>query len=146
MTEASPVSTKLYTPQLLSLSAELANYPLIDTYDRIAETRSRTCGSTLELGVSLDSNGQISRLGMQVTACAVGQSSAALMALASKGKSEADLRETLLAIEEWLGSMGPLPNWPGFDALEPALPHKARHGALLLPWKAMQQALSSQAS
>jgi hypothetical protein len=36
-----------------------------------------------------------------------------------------------------------LPDWPGFDALEPARDHTGRHGALLMAWTAMTQALST---
>ncbi len=135
--------TKLYTPRLLALSAELAAFPLNGTYSHNAETRSRTCGSTLILGAECGPDGAVERLGMQVAACAIGQSSAAVMALEARGRSAADFERTLATIEAWLGHEGPMPDWPGIDALEPALPHPARHGALLLPWKAMSEALSS---
>lgn len=134
--------SKLYTPRLLSLSAELAEFALAGPYHHTAEVRSRTCGSTLALGVDLDSAGRVERIGMQVAACAVGQSSAATMALGAKGRTSADFRAAHDAIEDWLGAEGALPDWPGFDALEAARAHPGRHGALLLPWKAMVQALS----
>lgn len=143
---ANAPSAKLYTPRLLSLSAELANYPLTDGFQRTSEVRSRTCGSTLALGIDLDSSGNIARIGMQVTACAVGQSSAAILAVAAKGRGTTDIFASLAEIEAWLSGEGALPEWPGFDALEPALPHAGRHGALLLPWTAITRALSSAAS
>lgn len=143
--ETGASSSKLYTPRLLSLSAELANFPLTRTFEQAAEVRSRTCGSTLALGVDREPDGTIAKLGMQVTACAVGQSSAAVMALAAKGRSAQEFHEALAAIEAWLAGESALPEWPGFDALEPALAHAGRHGALVLPWKAMTQALSSAA-
>ena len=137
-------ATKLYTPRLLSLSAELAGFPLAGSFERRSEARSRTCGSTVELGADVDASGKVSRIGMQVTACAVGQSSAAIMALALEGKDRDELIKVRRSIEAWLSGKGEMPDWPGFDALGPALPHKGRHGALLLPWIAMTDALSSQ--
>lgn len=143
MSEQGAQSTKLYTPRLLSLSAELARFPLTGDFAHKAETRSRTCGSTLLLGVDCDASGLVDRVGMQVTACAVGQSSAAVMAMAAEGKSAQEFDAVLASIEAWLSGSAPLPDWPGIDALEPAREHAGRHGALLLPWKAMKQALSS---
>ncbi|AWW74764.1 Fe-S cluster protein [Erythrobacter sp. KY5] len=136
-------STKLYTPRLLALSAELSRFPLSETFDYRAEARSRTCGSLIVIGANLDERGQVADTGMQVTACAVGQSSAAILALSAEKVSAGAFASTLAEIEIWLAGNGPLPDWPGFDALEPALPHKGRHAALLLPWKAMVDALSS---
>ena len=139
-------TAKLYSPRLLSLSAELARFPLTGTFQHTAEARSRTCGSTIELGLDLDAGGKVARIGMQVSACAVGQSSAAIMALVAQGRAPEEFSATIAKIEAWLAGASDLPDWPGFDALEPALPHAGRHGAILLPWKAMTQALSSAAS
>lgn len=143
---ARPAAAKLYSARLLSLAAELAEFPLAGSFQHNAETRSRTCGSTLALGVDCDTGGQVQRLGMQVTACAIGQASAAVMAKASLRRPQHDFASTLAQIEAWLAGEGGAPDWPGFDALEPALPHAGRHGALLLPWKAIAEALSSPAS
>ena len=143
VTDQAAPSSKLYTPRLLALSAELADFPLTGSFTHTAEERSRTCGSVIELGLSVDASGGVTRLGMQVTACAVGQSSAAVMAKAASGKSAQDFTTMLEAIKAWLSGEQELPDWPGFVALEPALPHAGRHGALLLPWKAMHSALSS---
>ena len=145
MAEASV--TKLYTTELLALSVRLAEFPLVGDFAYRAKARSRTCGSTIEVGVDLGPDGAVTRLGFQVSACAIGQSSAAILALDAKGRTPADFSRTLTEIEAWLasdeGSQAPCPNWPGFEALTPARPHKGRHGALLLAWTAINQALST---
>ena len=82
---------------------------------------------------------------MQVSACAVGQSSAAILALGAGGAMPEQLLATQSAIAGWLAGEKPLPEWPEFDTLAPALPHTGRHGALLLPWNAAIQALSTRA-
>lgn len=138
-------SAKLYTPRLLGLAAQLADYPLTLPFDHMAEARSRTCGSTIALGIDCAGDGAITRIGMQVTACAVGQSSAAVLAGDVRGRTAQGLGAARAAIAAWLAGEGPLPDWPGFDALEPALAHKGRHEALLLPWKAASEALSTPA-
>lgn len=136
---------KLYSPRLLALSASLADYPIDDGFDHYGEARSRTCGSTIRLGLSIRDEA-ISRIGMQVSACAVGQSSAAIMAQGIEGQNRDRIQESLSAIENWLSGAGHLPAWPGFDALAPALPHPGRHEAILIPWRAAITALSSQPS
>jgi len=138
--------TKLYTPDLLALATQLAEFPLTGDFAYRAEARSRTCGSTIEIGVELGADGALTRLGLQVSACAVGQSSAAILALNAKGRTASEFAQALQEIETWLGRddpHAPLPSWPGFEALAPARAHHGRHGALLLAWTAINQALST---
>ena len=139
------VSSKLYTPQLLSLATGLAAFPLSDDLPLRAEERSRTCGSVIALGLALDDDGLVSGVGMRVSACAIGQASAALMAQAIRGDSPGGVRQTADGLERWLAGKGELPHWPGIAALIPARDHPGRHGALLLPWKAACKALSQAA-
>lgn len=134
---------RLYSPQLLALAIELAAYPLDETLPLRAEARSRTCGSTISVGLALDEDGTIGRVGMQVSACAIGQGSAALLARSAKGCSAGSIAATLTGLEQWLEGTGELPAWPDLDLLAPARSHPARHAALLLPWKAASKALSS---
>ena len=141
---AEPAAAKLYSPRLLALSAALAEYPFDDQLDAVAEARSRTCGSTITFGISTAEDGAISRVGMRVSACAVGQSSAALLAKNVIGRSAQDIERTHSQILAWLSGEGALPDWPDFDALEPALPHTGRHEAILLPWRAALEALSTE--
>ena len=147
MTET-PVSSaaKLYTPRMLMLSAKLADYPLDASFPLRASARSQTCGSTIELGLATDGDGFVSTIGMQVTACAVGQSSAAILADAIKGVDLQCLVSTRTQIENWLDSNGGAPTWPGFETLLPVREYPGRHGALVLPWNAAIEALSSHAS
>lgn len=136
-------STRLYSPELLSLATALAAFPLADDLPLRAKARSRSCGSVIALGLALDGAGQVARVGMQVSACAIGQASAAMLAQGAPGTRPEDFRRTLAALEAWLAGEGELPSWPGIAALAPAHGHPGRHGALLLPWKAAVVALSS---
>lgn len=134
---------KLYSPELLALATSLAQFPMDGSFSVKSEQRSRTCGSSLTLGLDLDGNAHVKRIGLLVSACAVGQSSAAILAQAITGRSPGELAAMLADVERWLTGEGELPEWPGFAALEPARGHSARHGALLLPWKAAHEALST---
>jgi len=41
----------------------------------------------------------------------------------------------------WLGGAGQMPDWPGLAAIAAARDYPARHGAILLPWRAALDAL-----
>lgn len=137
------VAAKLYSPELLGLATGLARYPLTDDLPLRAEVRSRSCGSVIALGMALGRGGLIAQVGMKVSACAIGQASAALLAQAATGANPGSLRLTAEGLAAWLAGDGTLPRWPGIEVLAPARDHPGRHGALLLPWNAAVAALSS---
>lgn len=138
---------RLYTPELLALAVELADYPPLDAASAHGEARSPTCGSTLAMDLALDGDGRIARLGMRVRACAVGQASAAIFARHAAGRDRATLADALAGLEAWLADEGrPMPDWPELALIAPARAYPARHGAMLLPWKAAAATLSSAAA
>lgn len=137
------VAAKLYSAELLGLATGLARYPLTDDLPLRAEVRSRSCGSVIALGIAVGHGGLIAQVGMKVSACAIGQASAALLAQAATGANPGSLRLTAEGLAAWLAGDGTLPRWPGIEVLAPARDHPGRHGALLLPWNAAVAALSS---
>ena len=138
---ASSPAARLYTPQILALAVELANVPLHDGLPLRGEARSRSCGSTLVMGLALDQSGAVNEIGMQVTACAIGQAAAALFARQVAGRDAGQLAKDRDAMQAWLAGEGDRPGWPGFELLAPARDYPARHGAILLPWNAALDAL-----
>ena len=136
---------KLYTPELLALAVALADYPPDPTLPLHGEARSKSCGSTLAADFALDDEGRIARVGLRVRACAVGQASAAIFARAAATRTLADIAAAQDALTAWLGGNGERPGWPGLEALDAARDYPARHGAIMLPWTAARDALSSAA-
>ena len=122
---------------------ELAEYPLLDNLTTRGSARSKTCGSTIELGFVLDADRQITALGLKVQACAIGQAAAAIFAARAVGQSNADIENDLMALKGWLGENQPSGIVSRLELLEPARKHPARHGAILLPWQAALNALCS---
>ena len=136
---------RLYTPELLALAVELAQWPRLEVADARGEARSPTCGSTLALDMALGEGKRIERLGMRVRACAVGQAAAAVFARHAPGRDLAAVGAELERLEAWLRDEGPAPDWPDLALIEAARGYPARHGAMLLPWKAALAALSTTA-
>lgn len=134
----------LYTPEVLALATALADYPLGDDLLLRGSARSQSCGSVLEIGLSLD-DGRIARLGLRSHACAIGQAAAAIFAGGAHGLSQSEIAAAERQVATWLAG-GPLPAWPGLAAIEAAAAYPGRHGAVLLPWRAALSALPSDAA
>ena len=139
-------AARLYTPELLALAVELAQWPPLERASLHGEARSPTCGSTLAMDLALDQAGRIEQLGMRVRACAVGQAAAAIFARHAPGRDLETIDRNLERLEAWLAGGRPAPDWPGLAIIEPARAYRARHGAMLLPWRAALAALSSTAA
>jgi NifU-like protein involved in Fe-S cluster formation len=137
---------RLYSPAMLAAAMELAGFPPIENAPFNGAARSPACGSTLDMDLLLHDNGGIERIGMTVRACAVGQAAAAVFARHAPGLTLADIREAQDRFEAWLDDEGPAPDWPDIGLIAPAREFRGRHGAMLLPWKAAMEALSSTAS
>ena len=131
----------LYNAQVLGLATSLTAFPLSADLPLRGSARAATCGSVIELGLDCDGTGKITRIGLRAQACAIGQAAAAIFATAAPGTDEAGLTASIAEIECWLAG-GVLPAWPGFAAIAPARDYPARHGAILLGWRAALVALA----
>lgn len=134
---------RLYTPELLGLTVELAGWPPVENLPLHGEARSATCGSTLRIDLELDDGGHLATLGMRVRACAVGQAAAAIFARHAKGLDLQAIEAAHDRIEGWLDGEAPIADWPDLAQIAAAREFPGRHGAILLPWKAAVAALSS---
>jgi NifU-like protein involved in Fe-S cluster formation len=134
-------SANLYNAEVLGLATSLAAYPLGPDLPLTGSARAPTCGSTIELGLECDPAGKITRIGLLAQACAIGQAAAAIFAGAAPGLDRSGLSIALAQIEQWLAD-GPLPDWPGFAAIAAARDYPARHGAIMLAWRAALVALA----
>lgn len=134
-------TTVLYTPEVLGLAVKLAAHGWDDNLPFAAEARSPSCGSSIALGFALDADGRVQKLGIRSHACAIGQAAAAIFADAAHGRNRREISREAHAIEQWLSGGAALPDWPGLSQIAAARDYPARHGAVLLPWKAALAAL-----
>ena len=138
------MSSPLYTTEILRLAASLQEMRELEREDGRAELRSPTCGSRITIAVQLDDERRVSMISQRVHACAFGQASAALMQQHAVGRAHDEVAQAVVAISRWLAQEqeGPL-DWPGLDVLAPARSRKGRHGAILLPFRALLAAIES---
>ena len=127
-----------YTTEILRLAASIPYLEPFEELEGATEVRSKTCGSRMRIAVELDWADRVVRLRQAVEACAYGQATAALMGGHAMGRSAAEVAAALAELDAWLAGEGEVPTaWPGLEALAPALQRKGRHGAILLPFRAL---------
>ena len=134
----------LYTTEILRLAASLQGPRELERIDGGAELRSPTCGSRVSISVQLDCERRIEAISQQVHACAFGQASAALLERHAIGRAHDEVSGALVLLSRWLAEeQEGVDAWPGLDALASARPRKGRHGAILLPFRALLAAIES---
>lgn len=134
-------TTVLYTPEVLGLAVELARFPLTDDLPLRGEARSKSCGSTIALGLAMTPGGTIGKVGLRSHACAIGQAAAAIFVQGAPGLTGPQVHAAGKAITAWLAGEGGMPDWPGLGAIAAARDYPARHGAVMLAWNAAMQVL-----
>ena len=135
------MSEPLYTLDILRLAASIPGQCGFDEIDA-AEVRSPTCGSRVAMRVTLDEEGRVTAVEQAVEACAFGQASAALVGKSAVGVNYAEADEALARVDAWLNGDGDEP-WPGMAVLDPARSRRGRHGAILLPFRALVAAIEA---
>jgi NifU-like protein involved in Fe-S cluster formation len=141
---AARMTGPLYTTEILRLAASLSEPRSLDREHGRAELRSPTCGSRVSLAVELDDDRRIVAISQHVNACAFGQASAALIERHARGRDHNQVAEALVGLSRWLsdGQDGAC-DWPEIAALAPARSRKSRHGAILLPFRALLAAIEA---
>ena len=135
------MNAPLYTTEILRLAASLKEPHELDREDGRAELRSPTCGSRITTTIQVDEDGQVEAVMQKVHACAFGQASSALLEQGAVGRNSDEVSAALTQLCDWLAGSGGEPQWPGIAALAPARSRKSRHGAILLPFRALLSAI-----
>ena len=138
------MNAPLYTTEILRLAASLQEPHALEREDGCAQVRSPTCGSRINLSVQLDDDGRVQAISQRVQACAFGQASAAIMEREVVGRTHSDAAQTVLQLSAWLaGEREDAGSWPGLEDLRPARAKRARHAAILLPFRALLAAIEA---
>jgi len=139
------MNAPLYTTEILRLAASLPEPRELERVDGSSEQRSPTCGSTVSVQVQRSQDGVVVAISQEVHACAFGQASASVLAAGAIGRREDEVARALHELEGWLSGTRDEPGeWSGLAALAPARSRLSRHGAILLPFKALLAAMKSE--
>lgn len=132
----------LYSEKILDLAGNALQPPRLAHADGTARKVSRVCGSVVEVDVVVR-DGVIVAYGHHVAACALGQTSAAVVAREIVGTPVGAfraLRDTMHAMLKENGAP-PEGKWSDLRYLEPVREYKARHLSTLLVFDAVVEAL-----
>ena len=131
----------LYNRDILRLAAHIPHLGPIKGAEARVERRSAVCGSRVVVAVRLDDRGRVAALGQEVSACALGQASAALMGAHATGRDAQELARARDELAAFLGGSSAAPvDWRGIEVLTVAREYPARHASILLPFEAVAEA------
>ncbi|MGJ3231494.1 MAG: iron-sulfur cluster assembly scaffold protein [Oceanicaulis sp.] len=135
--------TDVYTTDLLKLAADIPHAERLANPQASASKVSRICGSALTLDLMFDAEGRIADLGMDVSACALGQASASVFARNALGATRAEIAAARDQLKAMLQAGGPAPDgrFAELTLLKPAASYRQRHGSILLAFDAACEAM-----
>ncbi len=133
----------LYNKDVLRRAATIGRTGRLAAPDASVTRVSPVCGSRITVDVTVK-DGVVSDYAQDIQACALGQSSAAVLAEKIMGRNIAELREVAGALRAMLVDGAPPPDgdWAGLAILAPVHDHKGRHGAVMLPFEAVIDAIA----
>lgn len=135
----------LYSDKILMLAANIPAMPRLADPDASARRVSRVCGSVVEIDLKL-SDGVVLEYGQTVAACALGQTSAAVVAANILGATAGELRLVRTQMVAMLKAGGAPPTgerWADLRYLEPVRDYRPRHASTLLVFDAVVDALNA---
>jgi len=132
----------LYSEKILEIAANQPVPGRLAHPDATARRVSRVCGSAIEVDIAL-ADGRIAGYGHKISACALGQTSAAIVATHIVGTPPAEFRALRTAMVAMLTEGGPPPGgkWADLGWLEPVRDYAPRHASTLLVFDAVVEAL-----
>ena len=133
---------ELYSDKILHIAGNAIQPGRLAQPDASARKVSRLCGSVIEVDIAAV-DGVIVGYGHEISACALGQASAAIVAREIVGTSVSDFDTLSLTMLNMLKSDGapPAGKWSDLAYLEPVRDFPARHASTMLVFDAINQAL-----
>lgn len=132
----------LYSEKILEIAGNPPKAPMPTDADASARKVSRICGSVVSVGIKV-SDGVITGYGHEVSACALGQTSASIVAREIVGTPAAEFRRVRDQMVAMLKADGTPPDgkWSDLRYLEPVRDYTPRHTSTLLVFEAVVDAL-----
>lgn len=132
----------LYSQRILEIAGNPPPAPRLRAPNATARRTSRICGSSVEVDIVVE-DGVITAYGHSVRACALGQTSAAIVAREIVGTGAVEFRELSGGVRQMLASGAAAPDgrWEDLRYLAPVRDYPNRHASTLLVFDAVVAAL-----
>ena len=134
----------LYSEKILQIAGNPPKAPRLARADASARKVSRVCGSSIVVDVVV-SDGIISGYGHELSACALGQTSAAIVARNIVGTPVGEFRAVREQMFRMLKEEGtpPTGKWDDLRLLEAVRDYRPRHTSTMLVFDAVVEALDT---
>ncbi|MHB1102021.1 MAG: iron-sulfur cluster assembly scaffold protein [Devosia sp.] len=132
----------LYSEKILQIAGNQPVPGRLADPDATARRVSRVCGSTIEVDLTVE-DGVITGYGHEISACALGQTSAAVVATNIVGTPADEFRALRDQMTAMLKANGtpPTGRWDDLKYLAPVREYRPRHTSTLLVFDAVVDAL-----
>ena len=133
----------IYQTDLLRLAAEASGAGRLADADASVTADNPLCGDRVTIDIKF-AGGAVAALGHEVKACVLCQAAASVIGRRAIGADPAKLKETAAAVARLLkpdGQRTEASNWPELAVFQPVAGHRSRHACVLLPFRALTQAL-----
>ncbi len=132
----------IYTQTIVDIAARLPLTHRLDHPDASARKVSRVCGSVVEVDIKLEGSTVVA-YGQDINACALGQTSASIMAAHIVGSSSVELRRLRDQVYAMLkkNASPPAGKWSEIKYLEPVRDFSPRHASTMLVFEAVVDCL-----
>lgn len=133
---------EVYNAKILEFAGNIPRIGKLDAPDASAKAHSKLCGSTVSIDIKVEDD-KVSDYAHDVKACALGQSSASILAANIVGASSAELRALKTTMYKMLkeGGAAPEGRFGDLQFLVPVKDYRARHASTLLAFDAVVDAL-----
>jgi len=135
------MSDQLYQERIVALAKAKTGAGKLASPTKSARRDNPLCGDRVTIDVAVDGNGKIAEIAHQVRGCLLCQASASALASVAVGRDAASIVDLRHDAERAIGRESGETHEP-FSAFAPVRDYKSRQECVLLPFEALQDALS----
>jgi nitrogen fixation NifU-like protein len=135
------MNDQLYQDRIVALAKAKTGAGKLASPTKSARRDNPLCGDRVVIDVRVDDKGHIAEIAHQVRGCLLCQASASALSSVAVGRDKAGIEILRHDAEMAIGREAGEPGEP-FAAFAPVRSHKSRHECVLLPFEALQDALS----
>jgi nitrogen fixation NifU-like protein len=132
---------ELYQQAIKSLAQSATGQGRLEAPDGVALLDNPLCGDRVEMEVEL-ADGRIAALAHRVKGCLLCRAAASAIGARASGAGLDEIERVAAQVSEMLEAKGRVPEgWTELAAFAPVYGHRSRYGCVLLPFKALVEAL-----
>ncbi|HEY6979847.1 iron-sulfur cluster assembly scaffold protein [Reyranella sp.] len=135
------MNDRLYQERIVALAKAKKGAGRLASPTRSARRDNPLCGDRVTIDIALDGHGKIAEIAHQVRGCLLCQASASALASVAVGRDAAGIADLRHDAERAIGREAGEAREP-FSAFAPVREHKSRQECVLLPFEALEDALS----